>query len=349
MVSLGFNQTQVNYKNSFNHDIEFTDLYGINIGAYKTYFKGKTANITTGIEYNLLNHKTKYKFDNNAYITQKEYYTTNHSITIPLLFRLNLGLNKKFSFETGPQLNVINFNHYKGNKLSNLKEHLKPSNYLISEIKENINYFNTSLSLNWQLGVGYKFNWSDYTITARLNYIKSIPNKHINYFANYFKLSFDLSLNNINKNEKPKLLNRKFSHTFYLGHPRGAFHNSEVALSGHYEIGFKKKEKSMQELKVSYVLHKYSKGWFTQVNGNSQTFLLQYGGRYYFNKSTHILRPYINGHLGVELVNYENGKNLFLPAFSGGVHIELDHRFNIGFDIEGFMPNAYFRVGYRFN
>jgi len=353
-VSFGFSQSYIKKDYINSEEFSIINQFGVNLDAMHTAFKGKRLNVLYGFEYNMVKFKLNYSLNFDRYDFQREHNITFHKITAPITIRLNLGEQHNLFVEVGGYFDFIDYESGNIKAFGVLKEGFPVSENYPYKVAYEGSYYKTGINLGGHIGIGSKFHGVTRDYVGKISFRRALLQSQTYtgynnlFFSNYFKFSFGIQLNKtIVKSAK-----RKFTHTFYLGQPRGLFHGSNIAISGHYEFGILKSEKNMQEIKVSYVLYKYSGsgGWLSygQLNGNSQTFILQYGGRHYFNRFKNKIRPYISGHLGVENVNYESGKNRILPAFSGGVHLEIDHRFNVGFDIEGLMPNAYLKVGYRF-
>jgi hypothetical protein len=153
-------------------------------------------------------------------------------------------------------------------------------------------------------------------------------------------------------------VNKKYSHTFYIGQPINIESTGDsFEVSAHYTMGFLVKKKN-REVQFGYKLNTFNqKGGLLDFSftSNSQMFYLLYGGRYYFPNEIDNFKLYYNWHFGVSVINLEDGsETLFgtghtlpLPIMTIGIYSEIANRFEVGFTVEGILPVAYLRLGYK--
>jgi len=152
---------------------------------------------------------------------------------------------------------------------------------------------------------------------------------------------------------------KKYTHTIFLGQPTNfETGGNPFQISAHYSFGFINQKNKNREIQLGYRLNtnKPKVGFFNfLLTSNSQVFYLQYGGRNYFSTKDNSFKPYFNWHIGLAVLNFEDGnQKLFgigntipLPVASVGLYSEIGQRFEIGITLEGLLPAAYLRLGYK--
>ncbi len=154
---------------------------------------------------------------------------------------------------------------------------------------------------------------------------------------------------------------RKMSVALSYAYPNSFGTFGDFNFSSHLTIGFITEKYRNLEVQFSYRINKYHHDSFLDLtfNANTQMYAMYFGGKKYFRaKPKRRLRIYLHWLIGVGYYSIEKGaynpKNVFslkpffiLPLGSGGFYMEMDKRFNIGVDIEGIIPTAYLKIGYR--
>lgn len=188
---LFFNELTISVNRTFVEDENTMDRFGFGIGVFRSWVDSSWFNVLMGISYNKTS-QLKFEVYNGRYSHISDVTYNLHSITVPLIARLNIGNSAKFFVEPGVFMELV----VGASREGTFHTAISGQDYTTSVHKERINL--SGLNGGYLLGLGSIVPVKKHELIFKLEYqsaIKFLEDNQESIFNRYARISVGIRKN----------------------------------------------------------------------------------------------------------------------------------------------------------